>query len=474
MPSGLVADLRKGGGTPTWDQASGYVAPHTPGDGIQVGGNTVLNGAFNQANGFQFILGAQKFATSGAPLGASTTLVSRAYAWNGTDGQTVNGASTLLTRMLSATQDDCQLEIGVASFTFIKAKGASNIWEQVGLMVASRSGSGVNDQSQDTFRLQPGSSSGTYYRGLACYAYGASYPASYSDRNGYLFVPTPTDAAHAASKGYVDSVAGGGGFSGGSVSGRSIFAYPGSATNDLTRFAVLAQPSGASPGNYGPFAYAPLGATSAAWFIAADGTVNQNFSSQVDAWTVKNGGATTFAVTVHPAGYISFTAGAEFFFNQKVTFNGLSEFTGICTFDNKMVRGINNQSSAGTPFTTVEAQDWAFAWNGGSQTFLPIYTRTTKEGNAGTGGNCISRRWDMDGKTPLALYPLGVTVGAYDPPDAATVLDLRSGGTLGLGLPLMTTAQRTALSPSRKGVGVFDTDLNKAYCWDGAAWNALW
>ena len=41
----------------------------------------------------------------------------------------------------------------------------------------------------------------------------------------------------------------------------------------------------------------------------------------------------------------------------------------------------------------------------------------------------------------------------------------------GLGLPELTTAQRTAYTPPSQGYTVYDTDLDQPYYWNGSSWN---
>jgi hypothetical protein len=75
---------------------------------------------------------------------------------------------------------------------------------------------------------------------------------------------------------------------------------------------------------------------------------------------------------------------------------------------------------------------------------------------------------------PLVLQGNGGgTVGVGQIPHAAAVLDLSSTTTLGFLPPLLTTAQKNAISAPPAGLLVFDTTLNTLSFYSGTAWHAV-
>lgn len=56
--------------------------------------------------------------------------------------------------------------------------------------------------------------------------------------------------------------------------------------------------------------------------------------------------------------------------------------------------------------------------------------------------------------------------------NAGTTLDVQ-GTTGGIGFPILTDAQRNAITPGRAGVGIWNSDNGRFEKWDGGAWGAF-
>lgn len=79
-----------------------------------------------------------------------------------------------------------------------------------------------------------------------------------------------------------------------------------------------------------------------------------------------------------------------------------------------------------------------------------------------------------DTNTILAVTSTGVGIGAANvSPPTEAALDVNSNGTQVFYPPSVTTTQKTAITPSKKGAMVFDSVLNKICVWNGSAWETV-
>jgi len=88
-----------------------------------------------------------------------------------------------------------------------------------------------------------------------------------------------------------------------------------------------------------------------------------------------------------------------------------------------------------------------------------------------TGGSARKAIY-QSGSTAVNTLAGATSIGTTSVPDVSAVLDIVST-TKGLGLPSMTTAQRTSIGTPRDGLMVYDADLDKIYLRANGAWEQV-
>lgn len=129
--------------------------------------------------------------------------------------------------------------------------------------------------------------------------------------------------------------------------------------------------------------------------------------------------------------------------------------------------------------TKVEVMAISSASQSGSTVTLTIGTRGLPldgTGFSGTGtpqvftsGAKVIVTWDAQAARQTAFKDIANTFTATTTLTAPLLI---SGASSYTGIPEMTTAQRTALTPTQAGF-VYDTDLGQVYKWEGGAWAAV-
>ena len=169
--------------------------------------------------------------------------------------------------------------------------------------------------------------------------------------------------------------------------------------------------------------------------------------------------------------------------------------SGTATSQNGLVSGVTVGNSAGSP-TTISTSVYSIfsqSFNvglatgntatvttganfyGGGPTVAATGTMTTFYGlylGAATVTGTLTNNWGVYSLDTAATNYFGGTVGIGTTSPAATaILDVQST-TKGVRFPNMTTAQKTAITPSA-GTVVFDTTLSKLCVYSGAAWQTI-
>ena len=139
------------------------------------------------------------------------------------------------------------------------------------------------------------------------------------------------------------------------------------------------------------------------------------------------------------------------------------------------------QSSAGAVVTvgTIAAADITTALTtpppiGGTTPAAGKFTTLENTGayiHNEAGGN-VDARWEGDSDTNLMFMDasadnIGIGTGS---PNAAAKVHVVSTGKGAIPYPVMTTAQRTAISGPLEGLGVYDSDENALFLYDGSTW----